>query len=462
MSRPARVPQSPLPGLDRPQRERPRRNRLFLAFLGGAVTAFALGRLTAPDREHSQAPLRGAAHTDERSGELARGPASPRAATDPMRLDADATATPRGKEAEIIRMLSRFKEYDIEGLDSELLALLGWTNNANEDDLALFMALGKEMLSEQDIYESLILPAAFVRLARLDPASAFESYLALDEENRTNEITRIIFNTWILQGSPRDALDHALAIQRTDASDDSAKRRIVGDMIGLLMKHDPAQARALAAEFARSDDPLEQKAANQAAGSVLNEIRRKQGSEAALEWLADWPDAKTRAKLHRQLTDSLLQSGNEADRRAGMDLFAQTQDPDSDTVRLAVKQKIEANTIDAQAWALALPAGETRSAAVQEVTNILANKDQMGAAARWLADQPAHRDFDPVYARLAVAVFQTPQDYPAALAWMKRVTNPDTAAEVRGALIDQWRTVEPERAAQVLGVAMETAISTAR
>ena len=138
-----------------------------------------------------------------------------------------------------------------------------------------------------------------------------------------------------------------------------------------------------------------------------------------------------------------------------MAILAQLPQPNPDTLERVARQKVQTNAAEAQSWAFALPAGNTRMIAVEKVTDALQTTHQLTDAAQWLASRPAHPDFDPAYARIAVEVFHNAGDFPTALQWAKRVSNPEAAAQVQSQLIERWLSLERDRALQVLGPAME-------
>ena len=152
-----------------------------------------------------------------------------------------------------------------------------------------------------------------------------------------------------------------------------------------------------------------------------------------------------------------LLDGDESARQAGMALFAQLPNPDSDAIRMVARQKGRENPSAAQVWALAAPTGNARQAALEEVVGLMESTDKLEEAVQWLSAQPSHPDLDASYGKLAVSTLRQTNDIPAALQLADRVTNPEEARRLRGALIERWLAVDAERATQVLGSAMENA-----
>ena len=428
--------------------------------LGSAALAFVAGRATAPDQS---GPVRAAealasAKTPGRptpvlakSGETAPSGAAEAAAGN--------TAALPDRQAEIVALLNRFKNADMRELNSEIIALIAWSGNASPEDLELFMALGKEILPTEGMHREIVLPLAFTRWVELDAPAAFGAYLALEPGERSGEVANILFGNWVLQGAPRDAIDHALALQRAanEPGSEAAPPDLVGNMLRRLSKKDPGQARLIAMEFARSNDPQEKHAAAHSAESLVTGMLGERGPDDTLAWIESWPDAQGREQLRHSLAERLLE-GDEASRRAGMAIFSTLADPDRGMIGQVARQKMEANAPEAQAWALAMPPGQARVTAVQEVMNTLKVGNRTDEAARWLATAPRQTDLDPAYGELAVWTFDRAAALPAAAQWTRRITDPGAALRARGALIEQWLSIDRERATEVLGAAMENTL----
>ncbi|MEY4489262.1 MAG: hypothetical protein RIQ79_1770, partial [Verrucomicrobiota bacterium] len=130
--------------------------RVFLACLLSALAAFALGRATAPTTGRfasaGASPTRsgvGGANSrirfDSRNGNTR--PSGPTSAASDGTLDPIAA-----KQAEIVALLSRFKDNDQTDLGPELLGLVSWTNSADADGLALLLGSAKALMPESNIY----------------------------------------------------------------------------------------------------------------------------------------------------------------------------------------------------------------------------------------------------------------------------------------------------------------------
>lgn len=422
----------------------------------GAAGAFWLGRVTAPHTPSANGPTAGVADAAPRAPSP-RPPAERRATpTTPAGPAADPEATLAASEAEIVDLLNRFKAQRPNDLTPELLAVIAWANQADADELALFVAYGKAMLPDNIYHNGLVLPLAFTRWAELDPRAGLEAYLALDEEERSSEIASILFGTWVLKGSPHDALDHALALPRAKDGDIFETADLVSTMLERLAAQNPAQASEIAAELARSEDPAEREAAQRARGALVETWLDKADAEKTLAWIDTWPDAAARDEMRQSVVDKLM-NGDEAAQRAGVELFNRLGKPDNGTTFRIAAQKAQANPAEARAWALTLPPGNTRAIALKGVVETMTGTDQTPQAVAWLESQPPHPDHDSAYASLAVSAVERGQDYAAALRFTKKITDPESARRARAELIERWLSNDAERAVHVLGPAMEAA-----
>lgn len=432
-----------------------------LACLASAVLAFVFGRVTAPDRGRftnllsfssapaAQKPVSKVAPNTRRADTPpapAQTAAETPAATDPI----------AAKQAEIIALLAPFKNGTHDNdLGPELLSLISWTNTTDQEGLDLLLGTGKTMLPDQGLYQGLLLPVAFTRWTQLDAPAAFAAFLALPEEDRTGETSKAIFNGWVKQGAPRDAIDHALAYQRANLGDGEQSRNEVGEMLRTLVKTDPAEAQRIAQEFAYSTDPLEKNAAAHATGSILDSLLETEGKNGALAWIEAWPNSEKRDELRQNLV-RILMSSDETNQRAGLELLARIQHPDTDIFSQIARKKVRSGVSEAQSWAYAQPGGDFRAAAIDGLVETLIDTDKTADALKWLESKPADEDHDRAYSRLALASANDAETFPAALQLAKRVVDPENARRLQVGLLERWLSVDPRRAAELLTPVMET------
>ena len=323
----------------------------------------------------------------------------------------------------------------------------------------LLLGTGKTMLPDQGLYQGLLLPVAFTRWTQLDAPAAFAAFLALPEEDRTGETSKAIFNGWVKQGAPRDAIDHALAYQRANLVDGERQQREVGEMLRTLMQTDAAEATRITDEFARSADPLEKLAASQAADAVADGLLSSQGKDRAFAWIETWPDAEIRDELRQNLIRNLI-NGDETSRRAGIELLAQSPHPDTDLYAQIARQKVLLNQAEAQSWASSQPGGDFRAAAIDGLVETLIDTDKTADALKWLESKPADEDHDRAYSRLALASANDAETFPAALQLSKRIVDPENARRLKVELLERWLSVEPHRAVEVMSPLMEKVVNT--
>jgi hypothetical protein len=437
-----------------------RRISIALACLASATLAFVLGRVTAPERGRFTSLL---TFTSAPAVQKPVSPVAPSARRTVTRPTPELSATDpiAAKQAEIITLLTPFKNGTHNNdLGPELLTLISWTNTTDEEGLDLLLGISKAMIPDQTLlYQNLLLPVAFTRWTQLDAPSAFAAYLALPEEDRTNETSKAIFNGWVKQGAPRDAIDHALAYQRTTVDESSSQSRVVGEMLETLMKSDPVEAQNITQEFADSTDPLEKNAAAHAANSILDSLLETGGKSRAMAWIEAWPNSEKRDELRQNLV-RILMSSDETNQRAGLELLARISHPDTEIYSDIARQKVRTNVSDAQAWAYAQPGGDFRAAAIDGLVETLIDTEKNAEALKWLASKPADEDHDRAYARLALANANDTETFPAALQLSKRVVDPENARRLQSDLLERWLSVDPRRAAELMVPVMENAINT--
>ncbi len=429
------------------------------ACAASAALAFGIGRVTAPSGAQRKPPA-SLSPTSGQASHPAPTTATKRAAASVSSSGNAAAAPPEAnakKEAEIIALLTRFKTIKHSDPGPELLSLIAWANAANVDELELFTALGREILPEGNSGREMILPLAFTRWTDLDAPDAFAAYLALPENERTSDIARIVFKGWMRKGSPREAIDHALALQRTAGENDTLGQGFVGDLLDDLFKSDRAQAGEIVNEFAVSEDPVERQAAEHAADDMMGELSDNEGPAAALAWINRWPIPAARDELRSELLERLL-NGDEAQRRAGLELFAKMPNPESGTILSVARQRASASVPEAQTWLMTLPPGETRSTALDGVLEAMENQDKLPEIAPWLATKSPHPDFDSAYSRLAMAAFKQREDFPAALQLARHVVDPTHATQLKSQMIARWLEFDPENAVNILGPQLEKAM----
>jgi hypothetical protein len=423
-----------------------------------AVLAFGLGRATAPNGARVKTPATASpsasdtARANRQAAAAARANPSPStsASTDPRNPDAQ-------REAEIIALLSYFKTHPRTDLGPELLGLVAWINAADEEDVELFAALGREILPDKNLSRGLILPLAFTRWTDLDAPAAFAAYLELPEDERSSEIAKIVFGGWMRQGEPREALEHALALQRTDEENSPLSTTFVGDLLEDFFRSDRALADEIARGFARSDDLFERRAAEAAADDMMRELADQEGPAAAFAWINDWPISESRADLRRELLDRLL-NGDEAQRKAALELFAKMPNPEPGTVLSVARQKASTSMAEAQTWLMTLPPGEARGVALDGLLQTLENEDKLPEILPWLSSRTPHPDFDSAYSRLALDAFKQREDFPRARQWLQRVVDPKNATQLKSQLIARWLELDPENAVRVLGPQIENSL----
>jgi hypothetical protein len=419
------------------------------ACAASAALAFGLGRITAPSGAQQKNPF-GESHPARNTAAKrdASLPASSGNATDDATEPLDATVK---KDAEIIALLSRLKTLKNSRLGPELIGLAAWVNAANMEDLELLTTLGREILPEGNSAREVILPLAFTRWADLDAPNAFAAYLALPENERTPDIAALVFEGWMRKGSPREALDHALALQRTASEGDTLGKDFVGDLLNDLFKGDRAQAKEIVNEFAVSKDPLERQAAEHAVEGMMYELADNEGHAAALAWINQWPVTAARAELRSELLKTLLSSADDAHTLAAMDLFAQIPNPDSSIVLSVARKKASRSVPEAQTWLMTLPPGEARGAALNGLYEVMAMQDNLPEFARWLATKSPHPDFDATFSQLAMDAFKKREDFPAAIKHVMRMTDPTNATQLKSQMISRWLEFDPENAVNILG-----------
>jgi hypothetical protein len=432
------------------------------ACLLSAAAAFFLGRASArsgatPASAPAAALLE--RHSGLRAQNKLRHPNPSAGLADALSRDQDDSSDPIAKkQAEIVAMLSKLKDDDPTGFGPAWLGLITWVNTADEESLVLLFGTAKALMPESPTYSSTILSAGYTRWTQLDPQAAFDGLLALDDNDRSEEVARVVLNGWLQHGPPRDAIDHGLALLKADSSLSNPGDNLVGNMLVKLYQTDPALADEIALGFARSTDELEQEIANSAAFSRLGELCDKEGPKAALEWIANWPTADTRTSLNKELIEHLINGEDDDAHKTAIDLFRQFPNPDPDMFRSVAEKRAKLDLTEAQAWALNLPSGDTRKSAVLGIVNTMDDDRKLEDAIHWLSTLPPDEDLDGAFGKIALSTLDKSENIGEAVEFSKRIVNPDAAAEVQSELIQRWLSMNRDNAVRVLGPAMEQAV----
>ena len=376
---PAQAPASPAPWL--------------LACLFCAVAGFFTGR---------QADKPTPSRPSTRSTPALPASLSPAEAPNSGQPDASTHAFLADRRRALAALLRGFgSESESMELDS-LMELSAWVGTADPKELAdVFTWTELPLQSEQAAIVLQLL--VFSRWASLDGAGALKACLA-QTKNRT--LLDAIFKSWMRNGNARAAIDHALALQRSDPD----ALPLIGELMTAWYKQDPASAASRARELAISENALEREAARRVAAEAARRSLNTEGVDAALNFVSAWPDPEA----HDKLLVSLLvdwNSGTSRDLDAAARILSRVRDAQSVASPDALAPLASSidhllltnNAAEVRRWCASLPAA-FQPLAVNQIAQKLAARDQWRDALAWLQAHPAPpRIFADAYEQAASA-----------------------------------------------------------
>lgn len=289
----------------------------------------------------------------------------------------------------LIEILQRLGQSVRQENFSDMFRLITWTQVATEDELAEALALGAEIEPNKSSPVGELVPMFVLsRWAAIDGPAALAAYLELDPEQRSEQAGQALFKTWIAEGDPQDALDHALACRRAAPDESGLKPHVLRDILTGWDQRDPDAALAAARQLAASAEAEERTAAGQLATQVVRRLAESGDTAATLDWIDQWPDAAMRDTLRLNLisrpgqtTADAAEIGTIIARMESTDAVA-----DNQALRRQATKLAEEDVYSAQRWATSLPA-PARSATAGVIASQLADKGDWRAAASWVDNQ---------------------------------------------------------------------------
>jgi hypothetical protein len=283
-----------------------------------------------------------------------------------------------------------------------LMELSAWFETADQNELAdVFTWAEPSLRSEQSAV--FLQHLVFSRWASLDGAAALKACLA---QTKNRALLDTIFKSWIRNGDAQSAIDHALALQRTDPDGPP----LIGELLTAWYKQEPAAAASRARELAISENLLEQGAAHQVAAAIARRFLDTEGVDAALDFISTWPAPET----HDQLLASLLvdwNSGTPHDLDAAARILSRVRDTRTLASHNALASLsspignllLTGNEAEVRRWCASLP-DTVRPLAVNQIAQKLAEHDQWREALAWLLAHPAPpRTYADAYNKVASA-----------------------------------------------------------
>ena len=268
-----------------------------------------------------------------------------------------------------------------------LMALSAWFGTADQKELADVNTWNELPLQSEPAAFALEL-LVFSRWASLDGPAALKACLA---QTKNRGLLEAVFKSWMRNGDAQSAIDHALALQRSD----SDAPPLIDELLAAWYTQDPAAAISRARELAVSEDRLEHDAAHQVAIEAARHSLDTEGVDAALNFIFAWPAPETHDKLLVSLlTDQ--SSGSNIDLDAAARILAQVRDAKSIASPDALAPFASRigylfstnNAAEVHRWCASLPAG-FQPLAVNQIARTLAERGQWRESLAWLHAYPA-------------------------------------------------------------------------
>ncbi|HEY9248750.1 MAG TPA: hypothetical protein VIO38_06445 [Rariglobus sp.] len=332
-------------------------------------------------------------------------------------------------------------------IDGTFKAVL-WLAQASEDELAEVLSSAKS--GEED---GLLLIITFARWTEIDGLAAFEAFSSLAPERRTSGVTENLFNGWMLNGDPEEALDYALAYRKVT---EDAPRSLVADMLEALFEKDRDKAEQITLGLCTSPDPATRAYLLRTMRHMVEALRRDSGLEAGLALISKCPIEDWREDLRQDLALELLRSNSPVEQRQGYDVLAKLPDPYANmaVVEAVANRKLADDALSAKAWALTLPIGEGRKAAITEIVQTMVNSNQSQEALDWISTQVNHVDFDEARETLATAVMEKNADAGTAFRLAAQISDEARSNKIKISLSAKWLEADFNAAAPVIGPAL--------
>lgn len=426
---------------------------LLCALCAGA--GFALGRVRSGG-------LADTAENDGAVARVARAPAaiaSQRAASSAgLALDNTVIASPSApadaRRRALIEILQRLGQGERRENFSDVFRLITWTQVATQDELAEALALGAEIDPNKNSLVGEMVPMFVLsRWAAIDGPSALAAYLELEPEQRSEQAGQALFKTWIAEGDPQDALDHALATSRAAPGESGINLNILRDILTGWDQRDPDAALLAARQLAASPEAEERKAAGELAAQVVRRLAEAGDTVATLDWIDQWPDPAMRDTLRLNLISRPGKATVEATEIGSIIARMESTDSvaDNQALRRQAAKLAEKDLSAAQRWVTSLPA-PARNATADVIASQLAGKGDWRGAVAWVDHQigdPERRAQG--YGEAADAAARQ-GDLAAALDLDVRAAGPGQVpdGQRQADLLSTWLSADPRRAEQLL------------
>ncbi|WP_146180362.1 hypothetical protein [Opitutus sp. ER46] len=355
------------------------------------------------------------------------------------------SAAPRLSPQDVV---AAFARRDSEKRIDTVFTTVLWMAQASEAELADVV----DAAGTSDHREPL-LSIALARWTQIDGLAAFQAYAQLPPAARSTTAAENLFKGWILHGAPQEALDCALAYQK---SVEDAAPGLISGMLDVLFDKDRDRAVQLTMELCLTPDLRDSESLIDRLNRMVDTVRRDTGLDAALTLINQCPRRDWQEGLRRDLAAELLRSRSDDDHQAGYHLIATLQNPYASTalIEAVAKRKLADDTPSALAWATTLPLGETRSTAAAEIVQGLTRSDRLQEAIDWLKSQGSHEDFDNAHEALAQSVMELRPDARDAFQLAAQITDVVRAANLQRMLAAKWLEKDFEGAAKALGPAL--------